>query len=87
MLTSPQLRNRPPQSEHWFGTDAHRSRPVRAGAGRRADARSLVGVVATLVSVVVGVSYGAVAGFCGGKLDEVMMRFVDFCTASPTCSW
>ena len=37
----------------------------------------LVGIVATLVSLVIGVSYGAVAGYFGGRIDNSMMRFVD----------
>lgn len=43
----------------------------------------LVGIVATLVSVLVGVTYGAVAGYYGGRLDEVMMRVVDFLYGIP----
>ncbi|MDQ2644881.1 MAG: ABC transporter permease [Myxococcota bacterium] len=82
MLTSPQLRNRPPSSEHWFGTDAI-GRDLFARVLVGGQASLAVGVVATLVSVVVGVSYGMVAGFYGGKLDEVMMRFVDFMYGLP----
>jgi len=42
-----------------------------------------VGVVATLVSTIIGVTYGAVAGYVGGKVDAVMMRFVDILYAMP----
>ena len=42
-----------------------------------------VGVAATLVSLAIGVVYGAVAGFLGGKVDEVMMRFVDILYSLP----
>jgi len=82
VTTSPQLRNRPPSPDHWFGTDAiGRDLFARVLVGGRASLA--VGVVATLVSVLVGVSYGMVTGFYGGKLDEVMMRFVDFLYGLP----
>jgi oligopeptide transport system permease protein len=42
-----------------------------------------IGVVATLVSLVIGVAWGAVAGYVGGRLDEVMMRFVDVLYSLP----
>ena len=43
----------------------------------------MVGIVATLVSLVIGVTYGAVSGYFGGKLDHVMMRIVDILYALP----
>jgi len=43
----------------------------------------LVGVVATLVSLLIGVTWGAVAGYVGGRVDAVMMRFVDMLYALP----
>ena len=42
-----------------------------------------IGVVATTVSLVIGVAWGAVAGYFGGWLDEVMMRFVDVLYSLP----
>ena len=80
--TYPTLRNLPPSPAHWFGTD---------GLGRELFARVLVGgrtsllvgLASTAVSVLVGVSYGAVAGFYGGKVDEAMMRLVDFLYGLP----
>ncbi len=42
-----------------------------------------VGIVATLVSLVIGVSYGAVAGYFGGRVDNVMMRIVDMLYSVP----
>jgi oligopeptide transport system permease protein len=42
-----------------------------------------VGVVATLVSLMIGVTWGAVAGFKGGRTDEAMMRFVDVLYSLP----
>ncbi|MCC7083736.1 MAG: ABC transporter permease [Pirellulales bacterium] len=43
----------------------------------------LVGLVATLVSLVIGVSYGATAGYLGGRVDSVMMRIVDMLYSIP----
>ncbi len=43
----------------------------------------LVGVVATLVSMSIGVTYGAIAGFAGGRIDQFMMRLVDILYALP----
>jgi oligopeptide transport system permease protein len=82
LTTNPALRNQPPSAAHWFGTD---------GLGRDYAARVLyggqtsllVGWVATLTCVIVGVLYGAVSGYYGGKVDEVMMRFVDFMYGIP----
>ncbi len=43
----------------------------------------LVGLAATLTTVLIGVFYGAVAGYYGGKIDEIMMRVVDFFYGIP----
>jgi len=67
---------------HWFGTDdLGRDLFVRTMLGIRVTL--LVAIVASLVSLVIGVSYGAVAGFVGGRVDAVMMRFVDTLYALP----
>jgi oligopeptide transport system permease protein len=74
----------PPDLEnaHWFGTDGNgRDLFVRTLYGARVSLA--VGVAATLVSLVIGVAYGATAGFLGGKVDEVMMRVVDILYSLP----
>lgn len=74
----------PPNAElqHWFGTDGNgRDLFVRTLYGARIS--MLVGVLATLVSLLIGVTYGATAGFIGGRTDNVMMRVVDILYSLP----
>ena len=71
-----------PSYDHWFGTDPlGRDLLVRTLYGGRISL--LVGIVATMVSMIIGVTYGAVAGFAGGRTDQVMMRVVDVLYALP----
>ena len=68
--------------QRFFGTDdLGRDLFVRTMTGTRVTL--LVAVVASLVSLVIGVAYGATAGFIGGRVDAVMMRFVDTLYALP----
>jgi oligopeptide transport system permease protein len=67
---------------HLFGTDdLGRDLFVRTMLGVRITL--LVAIVASLVSLLIGVTYGAVAGYVGGRVDAVMMRFVDTLYALP----
>ena len=67
---------------HWFGTDGlGRDLFVRTLFGARVSLA--VGIVATFVSLIIGVIYGATAGFVGGRVDALMMRAVDILYALP----
>jgi len=73
---------RAPSLAHPFGTDLlGRDLLVRVMAG--GGISLMVGVVATAVSLVVGVLYGAVAGYAGGRVDALMTRFVDVMMSLP----
>src|SRR5688500_2098758 len=66
----------PPTAQHWLGTDQlGRDLLVRLLVGGRVSLG--VGLAATFVALTIGVVYGAVAGFFGGKRDAFMMRAVD----------
>lgn len=68
--------------QHWFGTDSvGRDLFVRTLYGARVSLA--VGLVATFVSVLLGVGYGAIAGFAGRSVDAAMMRFVDILYSLP----
>jgi peptide/nickel transport system permease protein len=72
-----------PQAGHWLGTD---------GAGRDVWARLVyasrvslsVGLVAVAISTAIGVILGSIAGYCGGAIDSLIMRFTDIILCFPT---
>lgn len=73
----------PPTRAHWLGTDANgRDLLARVCVGTRVSL--LVGLAGACVSLGIGVLWGAVAGYVGGRLDALLMRAVDVLYALPS---
>jgi oligopeptide transport system permease protein len=80
------MQNQPPSLEHWCGTDnLGRDLLTRCLYGARISLT--VGIFATLISLTIGVLFGGVSGFWGGKIDNVMMRIVDIFYGIPLLLW
>jgi oligopeptide transport system permease protein len=72
----------PPSAAHWLGTDIFgRDMLTRIMYGGRVSL--MVGFIATAVALVIGILWGSIAGFIGGRVDAVMMRIVDILYALP----
>ncbi|ACR13084.1 ABC transporter permease [Teredinibacter turnerae] len=72
----------PPSAEHWMGTDIFgRDQLTRILYGSRISL--MVGFIATAVALLIGVLWGTIAGYSGGKVDSWMMRIVDVLYALP----
>ena len=65
-----------------LGTDML-GRDIAAGLAYGARVSLLIGLISTAVAVVIGVSIGALAGYYGGRIDEVLMRFTEFFQTIP----
>lgn len=77
------MTNSPPSWEHWFGTDnLGRDIFIRVLYGARISLA--IGIVASLLNLFIGVIYGGISGFCGGKIDRIMMNIVDILYSVPT---
>ena len=76
------LKDLPPSLAHPFGTDPY-SRDVFSRVIYGARLSLLIGVLATIVSLTLGVAYGAIAGYAGGLVDAVMMRILDAFLSIP----
>ncbi|HEV7837520.1 MAG TPA: ABC transporter permease [Gemmatimonadaceae bacterium] len=76
------LKDLPPSLAHPFGTDPY-SRDVLSRVIYGARLSLLIGVLATIVSLTLGVAYGAIAGYAGGFIDAVMMRLLDALLSIP----
>ncbi|GIP15873.1 oligopeptide transport system permease protein OppC [Paenibacillus montaniterrae] len=74
--------NKPPDAKHWFGTDdLGRDMFERVWMGARISL--FVGVAAALIDLVIGIIYGGIMGYYGGKIDEVMNRFAEILYSIP----
>jgi len=72
----------PPGAAHWFGTDMI-GRDLFARAAEGARVSLAIALIATGVSMLIGIPWGALAGFVGGRTDLVMMRIVDVLYGLP----
>jgi oligopeptide transport system permease protein len=71
-----------PSAAHWLGTDIFgRDMLTRIMYGGRVSL--MVGFIATAVALVIGILWGSIAGFVGGRVDALMMRVVDIMYALP----
>ncbi|AGK97926.1 ABC transporter permease [Clostridium pasteurianum] len=76
------IANQGPSAAHWFGTDKFgRDSFVRVLYGARISLT--VGYVASILSIVIGVVYGGISGYFGGRVDNIMMRIVEAIYAIP----
>lgn len=79
-------RNESPSRDHPFGTDSlGRDQLIRVMHGARISLA--VGFVAAITTFFIGVIYGGIAGYLGGRVDNIMMRFVDVMYSIPFLLW
>lgn len=76
------LKSQAPSIAHPFGTDVF-SRDVLSRVMWGSRVSLTVGVLAMLVAIAIGTTYGAIAGFVGGRVDGLMMRIIDAMLATP----
>ena len=78
--------NKGPSAEHWFGTDTlGRDIFTRCWIGARVSLT--IALVATVINVLIGILYGGISGYFGGKVDLIMMRGVEIIYTIPDLLW
>jgi peptide/nickel transport system permease protein len=76
------VRMEPPSSRHWFGTDRF-GRDILSQTIHGSRVALFVGLISALCSCFIGVNIGLVAGYFGGKVDDILMRFTDVVYGIP----
>lgn len=77
-----ELANQPPNADYWFGSDnLGRDLFTRVLYGARISLS--IGIVASLINLTIGVIYGGISGYFGGRVDSIMMRIVDVLYGIP----
>ncbi|MFA7108462.1 MAG: ABC transporter permease [Sphaerochaetaceae bacterium] len=80
------LSNIGPSKAHWFGTDVlGRDLWTRCWEGARVSL--FIGFLTAFVNATIGIIYGGLSGFIGGKVDNIMMRFCEIIAAIPQLLW
>lgn len=76
------IKNQSPSGEHWFGTDDFgRDLWTRVWWGTRISL--FIGIVAAIIDLIIGVIYGGISAYYGGKVDEVMQRAIEIIYSIP----
>jgi len=73
----------PPSRAHWFGTDVN-GHDLLTRTLYGAQISLFVAATGTIVSLTVGVTYGMISGYAGGRVDNLMMRVVEIIYSLPT---
>ena len=74
--------NQTPSLQHWFGLD-DLGRDIFARIWMGGRISLTIGIVGAIVSLVIGVLYGGISGYCGGLVDDIMMRIVEILVGVP----
>ncbi|MCA0758573.1 ABC transporter permease [Paenibacillus sp. N4] len=74
--------NKAPSAAHWFGTD-DLGRDLLERTWKGAQISLFVGLMAALIDLIIGIVYGGIMGYYGGKVDEVMNRFAEILYSIP----
>lgn len=80
--TSNDLLNKRPSAQFWFGTD-NLGRDIFSRVWQGARLSILIGIVGAFIDTVVGATYGGVAGYFGGLVDDIMMRIIEVLVSIP----
>lgn len=82
-IGNPAIAGRPSlETGHYFGTD-NEGRDLFARVALGSQISLMVGIIGAAIAVIIGTLYGAIAGYFGGRLDNLMMRFVDIMMSIP----
>ncbi|OWZ83694.1 ABC transporter permease [Natranaerobius trueperi] len=74
--------NEPPSKEHWFGTDSlGRDIFTRVWMGGRVSIG--IGIIGAIIDIIIGLTYGGISAYFGGKVDNIMMRIVETLVSIP----
>lgn len=78
--------NAPPSLQHIFGTDRY-GVDIFANTFVRLKLSILLGVIVALLNTFIGIIYGAISGYMGGLIDDIMMRIIEIISSIPSLLW